>query len=971
MKTTQVRRRTFPFAARMLAGSIAALTLPPAALRAQTVYHDPAATTWNASATNWGNALGGPYSSTWTDANVANFAQSAARTVTLGASFNPSATGIVLDASATGNLIIDKDAGGNTITVGASGIANNSATSSLQINPNVTLGTSQTWSMAANSVATALRVDGNLALGTNNLQIDNGGETFALNGALTGSGSLNVNVTATGGNGTLAGDLSGWTGNLTLDGANTAHTSQLTVSSAFNSATTVTVKGQRTINVTATNLAFTNPFNISDTGVFNGFGAIRKETAGTLDLGGLITVQRAGLQNGISANNVASVVNINGGVQSSSAGAYFQPQGSGTFNINSAMSNGTGTLTFRVQSSAVTVNMNTNHSFTGTFEIIAGTVRVTELKNKSVNSQTGNNTAFTFNNNFANGAGTLRIDGTTSTDRDLSFQRINLGTNPNAKVVLDVTGTNVATFSGQLQQVAGANTPLPLEKAGTGTLVLSNSTNTYAGATTISAGTLQIGNGGTTGSLPAITAITNNGNLTINRSNAFTQATDLGAGVAITGTGSFTQAGTGTTTLTAANTYSGATTISAGTLQIGNGSTTGRLTATSAITNNGNLTINRSDAFSQATDLGTGVAITGTGSFTQAGAGTTTLTATNTYTGATTISAGTLQAGATAGGQAFGNLSAVTLANVSGATLALNNFNQTIGSLAGGGATGGNVTLGSATLTTGGDNTSTSYGGVINGTGGSLTKTGSGTQTLTGTNTYTGTTIVTSGSLQVGNAGTGTTGTGAVTVQNGATMLGTGTVQGSNVVILNGAMVYAGDGTAQSNYGTLNFAPASGSGSFDFQSGSSTILGINPGGVGDLLNFNGLSAGTLNFNGNLAITAPGYVPSSVDIFNVLDWANFSTTTFASRYSAGSYSGLLLGNGDDNLGFDLPDISGSGYAWDISQFTTNGTIMTTLLVPEPSRALLLLLGLTGFVTRRRGRSGCFRAGRPLPGNYHPK
>ena len=81
--------------------------------------------------------------------------------------------------------------------------------------------------------------------------------------------------------------------------------------------------------------------------------------------------------------------------------------------------------------------------------------------------------------------------------------------------------------------------------------------------------------------------------------------------------------------------------------------------------------------------------------------------------------------------------------------LDLNGFNQTIGSLAG----VGNVTLGSATLTTGNDNTSTTFSGVISGTGG-LVKIGAGTLTLTGANTYIGPTIVSGGMLQVGNGGT-------------------------------------------------------------------------------------------------------------------------------------------------------------------------------------------------------------------------
>jgi fibronectin-binding autotransporter adhesin len=127
--------------------------------------------------------------------------------------------------------------------------------------------------------------------------------------------------------------------------------------------------------------------------------------------------------------------------------------------------------------------------------------------------------------------------------------------------------------------------------------------------------------------------------------------------------------------------------------------------------------------------------IAGVNGLTKAGAGTLTLSGANTYTGATNVNVGTLQAGANT---TFAQTSAFTIA--SGATLALNNFNETIGSLAG----AGTVTNGGAasrTLTTGGDNTSTVFSGVIqNGGAGAtnLTKAGTGTFTLTGTNTYHG-----------------------------------------------------------------------------------------------------------------------------------------------------------------------------------------------------------------------------------------
>ena len=108
----------------------------------------------------------------------------------------------------------------------------------------------------------------------------------------------------------------------------------------------------------------------------------------------------------------------------------------------------------------------------------------------------------------------------------------------------------------------------------------------------------------------------------------------------------------------------------------------------------------------------------------------------------------------------------------SGATLNLTSFNQTIGSLAG----AGNVTLGAATLTTGNDNTSTTFSGAISGTGG-LTKTGTGTLLLTGTSNYTGATTVNAGTLSVN----GSIASSALTVNAGGTIGGNGTIGNTTI----------------------------------------------------------------------------------------------------------------------------------------------------------------------------------------------
>src|SRR6202022_4892552 len=107
-------------------------------------------------------------------------------------------------------------------------------------------------------------------------------------------------------------------------------------------------------------------------------------------------------------------------------------------------------------------------------------------------------------------------------------------------------------------------------KLGTGTVILTG-TNAYTGATGIAAGsTLQLGNGGTTGSVAS--AITDNGALVVDRSNTVTLP-----GV-ISGTGSLQQIGTGSTILAGDNTQTAGTTITTGTLQLGNGGTTGSVT---------------------------------------------------------------------------------------------------------------------------------------------------------------------------------------------------------------------------------------------------------------------------------------------------------------------------------------------------------------------------------------------------------
>ncbi len=163
--------------------------------------------------------------------------------------------------------------------------------------------------------------------------------------------------------------------------------------------------------------------------------------------------------------------------------------------------------------------------------------------------------------------------------------------------------------------------------SGLGMLTLT-AANTYSGGTTISGGALQIGNGGTTGTL-GTGAVTNNGYLSFNRSDTLT------VGNAISGSGTLYQVGSGTTILTSNNSYTGITSINNGALQIGNGGTTGSL-GTGSVTNNGTLIFNRSDSHSF------GGSISGAGDIAVTGGGTLTLTGASTHTGTLTVESGIL-----------------------------------------------------------------------------------------------------------------------------------------------------------------------------------------------------------------------------------------------------------------------------------------------------------------------------------------
>lgn len=385
-----------------------------------------------------------------------------------------------------------------------------------------------------------------------------------------------------------------------------------------------------------------------------------------------------------------------------------------------------------------------------------------------------------------------------------------------------------------------------------------------------------------------------------------------------------TKVGTGTLTLTGANSYTGGTTFTAGTVSVAADSALGD--ASGGLTFNGG-TLQTTASFTTAravlissgggtfeTDADTNLTasgiISGSGALTKTGLGTLTLGGTNTYTGLTTVSAGTLVVTNTAG---LGNRIDGTTVE-SGATLTIDAGSAAVFSenftLSGAGADGelgalavldntnftafgagvtlaasatiynaasdaifGNVTGSGTNLTlASADNSLASIeGSITTGTGG-VTKTGDGTWVLgaSANNTYSGVTVVAGGTLVLQGATTlGSTAAGTI-VESGATL------QVNGLTIAGEALSLAGTG-----FGTDSGALSAAS-SGTVWTGAITL-------TDDASIFAGLSSGSLGLTLSGGITTAGHIVSLGGDSDGIASGVISGTGSVTKYGEGTWT----------------------------------------------------------------------------------
>lgn len=808
--------------------------------------------------------------------------QSGTLNIANGARMTGTLSDVNIGQSGTGTLVISS---GGTFDTGIAKLGINAG----DIGVATVTGPNSTW-----------RVNSGLDVG-----IAGSGTVSILNGGTVSASSFTTVGAGTGGNGTIvvSGTGSTWdsNGNSMVVGAGTNSVGFVRLENGGKIVSSTINQGQFTLGDVAGSLGTViqtgGTATVTAVMIGSGTGIYRLE-GGVLEAAdfreyapgvGSYTLELAG----------GTIRSYNGNPINGELNATLRQGTTSSIDITSASAFTTGTWTGVISGSGALAKIGV-----GTF-IIGGN-----------NSYSGGTTltagSLLFGHNNALGSGTLAINGNTAFGASGGARTIANNVALGSGFTGTVTGNVNLTLNGT---VSGAGA---LRKIGTGTLTLSSS-NSYTGSTSLTAGTILIGNNNALGS--GTLAITGNSafgstgaSVTIANSLAlgstFTGTvlgtTNLELSGTISGAGALRKTSTGTLTLSGNNSYSGGTTLSqgailvghnnalgSGALTIGGNSSFGSTGASRTIANNISIGSGFTGTNIGATDLELSGIISGAGALAKAGTGALVVSGTNnTYTGKTTVSSGTLVVITLANLNANSSLGGPTTAangtidiGAAGTSAALkyngagSTSNRTINQA---GSTGGAVldasgsgalvltgsissAAGNKTLTLTGTSEAlnTISGTIGNGSTGvvSLEKSGAGTWALSAANTYSGSTTISGGKLSIAAGNNLGSATSAV-VLGGAATSGTLAYSGNTASYTRGFSVNAGGGGLETTTAgqtlTLSTGGIATAGRFTVSGSGNTAITSTISGTGSLQK---TGSGRLAVSGNNSYTGGTTVTS--------------------------------------------------------------------------------------------------------------
>ncbi len=555
--------------------------------------------------------------------------------------------------------------GGTTVSNGTLMVTNatgsGTGTGAVTVAAGATLGGTGTISGAVNLNSANSRLTpgvsgtGTLTLGATTLgnttqldyQLGTASDKVVVNGALTLDGVLNV--TNSGGfGGASSYRLFDYTGGLT----NNALTMGTVIMGYDYNVSTATAN-QVNLLLTATGKAYWDGANTTSNGAING-------GTGTWNTSSTNWTTSTGNGNGVWIDNLTPVFTSTGGTVTVAqpvsvhgmefgVGGYTLTGSTITLTDTTAITATTGTTTIAstlagssglTKAGAGTLVLSGVNTYTGTTSVSGGILNVA---NNSALGSSGDDTTVSTGGTLELASGialteNIKLSGTGSTGSNGALRAVAGNTTVNGTITVDTNSTirndgTLLTINGRLRNAGGGE----LTTTGPGTILFNYSASSAidglnvaggklildstSGGGTLSIGsipgpgieiasgaTLQIGNGGTTGAVSS-TTIDNDGALVFNRSNTYAPTFLPTGGYAITGTGSVTQAGSGTLQLTQASNYSGATYVNNGILRAEHNDALGSAAGATTVASGATLA------------LGGGVTITKNGDLNLAGTG--------------------------------------------------------------------------------------------------------------------------------------------------------------------------------------------------------------------------------------------------------------------------------------------------------------------------------------------------------------